>query len=101
MTITDSSGNIVFSSITPSVAKINAGTEIIMPQGGAWFQGATQVRLDPSIASNTANFYVGSKINITSKYIYSLNVASVYVPPAPAPSGGGGGGNWFNQRGWW
>jgi hypothetical protein len=101
MTIADSSGNIVFSSITPSVAKINAGTEIIMPQGGAWFQGATQVRLDPSIASNTSNFYVGSKINITSKYIYSLNVASIYVPPAPAPSGGGGDrGNWFNQRGW-
>jgi hypothetical protein len=101
MTITDSSGNIAFSSITPNVAKINAGTEIIMPQGGAWFQGATQVRLDPSIASNTANFYVGSKINITSKYVYAVNVASVYVPPAPAPSGGGGSGNWFNQRGWW
>ena len=101
MTIADSSGNIVFSSITPSVAKVNAGTEIVMPQGGAWFQGATQVRLDPSLASNTANFYVGSKINITSKYIYSLNVASVYVPPPPAPSGGGGGGNWFQQHGWW
>jgi len=91
MTIANSSGNIVFSSITPNVPKVNAGTEIVMPQGGAWFQGATQVRLDPSIASNTANFYVGSKINITSRYIYSLDVASVYVPPPPPPSGGGGG----------
>jgi hypothetical protein len=91
MTIADSSGNIVFSSITPNVSKINAGTEIVMPTGGAWFQGATQVRLDPSISSNTANFYVGSKINITSRYVYSLNVASVYSPPTPAPSGGSGG----------
>jgi hypothetical protein len=91
-TIADSLGNVVFSSITPPVTYTNAGTEVLMPQGGSWFVGATQVRLDPATASNVSNYYVGSTINITSKFVYTYNVSATYVPPAPAPSGGGGGG---------
>ena len=90
-TISDSNGNIVFTSVNPPVQYTNAGTEVLMPTGGSWFVGATQVRLDPSISSDVANYYVGSTINITSKYVASYNVSATYVPPAPAPSGGSGG----------
>jgi Domain of unknown function (DUF4815) len=89
-TISDSSGNTVFNSINPPVSYFNSGTEVLMPQGGAWFVGATQVRLDPSTASNVADYYTGSSISITSKYVYSYTLSSVYVPPPPAPSSGGG-----------
>jgi hypothetical protein len=97
LVIKDSSGNIVFDTIHPlyytSAASTGSGisTEIVLPLGGAWFTGVTTIKLGAS-ASSIANFYVGSKINITSKYIYQVNQASTYVPPPPAPSGGGGGG---------
>jgi hypothetical protein len=90
-TISDSTNNILTTSINPPVNYINAGTEVIMPQGGALFVGATQLRLDPASASNVANYYVGSTINITTKQVYSYNVSATYVAPPPAPSGGGGG----------
>lgn len=90
LTIVDSSGTVVFSSITPPVTYTNAGTEVLMPGGGAWFVGATQLALDPVTSSNVANYYVGTTINIQSMYVYSMNVAATYVPPAPAPSGGAG-----------
>lgn len=90
ITVSDSSGNIVLSSINPPVTYTNAGTSVNMPGGAQWFVGATQLRLNPSSASNTANFYTGSKISITSKYVYAVEVSATYVPPAPAPSGGSG-----------
>jgi len=92
MTIQDSSGNIVFSSLTPpGIIYSNAGTQTIMYGGGAYFTGATQVYLGPN-ASSTTNYYQGSQITITSQYVYGVSVAATYVPPPPAPSGGGGGG---------
>jgi hypothetical protein len=90
--VKDLQGNVKFSSLhPPSLAFTNAGTQTIMPGGGAWFAGATQIQLDPGTASSVANFYVGSRITVTSKYVYQLDVSATYVPPPPAPSGGGGG----------
>lgn len=99
MTIADANtGSVVFSTTNPpNLTYTNAGTEVVMPGGGSWFGGATQVRLDPSIASNVANYYVGSQITFESKYVYTLNVAATYVPPAPAPVDSGwdwGGTTW-------
>jgi len=92
MTIKDPTNSIVYTSINPPVTYTNAGTSVNMPAGGQWFVGATQLRLDPATASNVSTYYVGSTINITSKYVYSFDVSATYVPPAPKPSGGGGGG---------
>ena len=96
MTIADANtGYVIFSTTNPrGLAYTNAGTEVVLPGGGSWFVGATQVRLDPSTASNVVNYYVGSSITFESKYVYTLNVAATYVPPPPAPSGGGGGFDW-------
>jgi hypothetical protein len=91
LTVRDSAGTIVSSSINPPVTYTNAGTSVNMPRGGQWFVGATQLRLNPSTASSVSNFYVGAKINVTSKYIYAIEQSATYVPPPPAPSGGGGG----------
>lgn len=96
MTMHDPAGNLVFDTTNPvyySTFATPTGvvSEIIMPGGGAWFTGVTQVKLGQD-ASSVANFYAGSTINITSKYVYEITVAATYVPPPPAPSGGGGGG---------
>ena len=92
LTIQDSNGNIIFSTTNPpNVTYTGVGQEIVMTGGGAWFTGVTRLKLDNS-ASSVANYYVGTKINITSKYVYDIEIAATYVPPpAPAPSGGGGG----------
>jgi len=89
-TISDSSGNIVFTSVNPPVNYTNAGSEVLMPYGGAYFTGATQLRLDASTASNVSNFYVGSKITVTSKLVANSTVSATYVPPAPTPTPGPG-----------
>ena len=96
MTMHDPAGNLVFDTTNPvyySTFATPTGvvSEIIMPGGGAWFTGVTQVKLGQD-ASTVDNFYAGSTINITSKYVYEVTVAATYVPPPPAPSGGGGGG---------
>ena len=89
-TISDSSGNIVFTSVNPPVNYTNAGTQVLMPLGGAYFTGANQLRLDPSTASTVSNFYVGSKITVTTKLVSNINVSATYTPPVPAPSPGPG-----------
>jgi len=97
VTITDPNGNLVFDTIHPLnyVNGANTGsgisTETVLPLGGAWFTGVTKLKLGQS-ASSSANFYVGSTITVTSKYVYQVNQSATYVPPPPAPSGGGGGG---------
>jgi len=91
MTIKDPTNSIVYTSINPPVSYVNAGISTVLPLGGEWFKGATQLRLDPATASNTANFYVGATINITSKYVYRFITTASYVPPPPLPSGGAGG----------
>ena len=91
MTIKDPTNSIVYTSINPPVSYVNAGVSTILPRGGEWFKGATQLRLNPATASNTTNFYVGATINITSKYVYRFNTSATYVPPPQLPSGGAGG----------
>ena len=93
LSIKDSSGNEVFNSRTPPNASYNnVAQELVMPQGGAWFSGATAIALDQN-CSSIPNFYVGATINITSTYVYSYTLqTATYVPPPPPPSGGGGGG---------
>lgn len=95
--ISDSLGNIIYTSVNPPVNYTNAGTEVLMPKGGAWFTGATQLRLDPSLASNVSNFYVGSSITITSKLVSNYTVSATYTAPAPAPSAGPG----YVDEYWW
>jgi len=73
MTIKDSGSNIVYSTINPPISYVNAGTKSILPGGGEWFIDATQLRLDPSTASNISDYYVGSTISVTSKYVYIFN----------------------------
>jgi len=91
--IKDPSGTIVFqSSSPPNLNYDSIAQEIILPKGGAWFTGVTKLKLDQN-ASSVANYYVGAKINITSKFIQEyITQTATYVPPPPAPSGGGGGG---------
>ena len=96
-TITDSNNNIIFTSVNPPVNYTNAGTQVLMPYGGAYFTGVTQFRLDPASASNVSNFYVGSKISVTSKLVANSTVSATYIPPAPAPSAGPG----SVDQAWW
>jgi len=81
LVIQDSANNVVFSSVNPTLAYINAGTQITMPGGGSWFVGATQIALDPLNSSNVANYYVGSSISIQSKLAYTVPLSATYVPP--------------------
>ena len=92
LVVKDSSGNIVFSSRHPTgLNYANTSTELVMPQGGAWFTGVTAIALDEN-ASNIPNFYTGAKINITSNYVYQYTLqTATYIPPSTGPSGGGGG----------
>jgi len=92
MTIADSSGTVVFSSLTPpNLTYSNVASQTVMYGGGAYFTNANTIYLGPN-SSSVNNYYANSQITITTKYVYSLNVASTYVPPAPQPSGGGGSG---------
>jgi hypothetical protein len=97
VTITDPNGNLVFDTVHPLayVNGVSTGsgitTESVLPLGGAWFTGVTKLKLGPTASSNT-NFYVGSTITVTSKYVYQVNQSATYVAPPPAPSGGSGGG---------
>ena len=93
LVVTDANGNQVFSTTNPPNLNYDSvAQEIVLPLGGAWFTGVTKVKLDQQ-AVGVANYYIGAKINITSKYVYQFTTqTATYVPPPPAPSGGGGGG---------
>jgi len=101
-TITDSANTVYASSVNPPVNYTNAGTQIIMPYGAAYFTGATQLRLDASTASNVSNFYVGSSITVTTKLITPYSASATYVPPEAIPSAGPGlidGNSWVDRGG--
>ena len=69
LVIKDPNGNIVFNAKTPpSVTYTAAGNMVAMPGGGTYYEGVTQIALDPA-AANTTSFYVGSPITVTTKYI--------------------------------
>lgn len=96
LVIKDPDGNIVFQSTNPPNLNYDSvAQELILPKGGAWFTGVTKLKLDQNSA-NIANYYVGTKINITSKFVQEyITQTATYVPPPPARSGGGGGGGCF------
>ncbi len=106
LSITDSNGNTVWNTRTPSgVSYANVAQEIVMSKGGAWFTGVTQLQLD-ALSSNVSNYYVGSQIHITSKFVYdSTQLSSTPLPPNPTvtgadgsvPSGGPGSGGSTGQ----
>ena len=86
LTIRDSGGNLVFTTVNPpSLSYTNAGSEIQMPGGGSYFTGVTAIQLGAD-ASSVSNYYAGSVINITSRYVYQQTIASTYVPPPPPPA---------------
>ena len=89
----DAAGNIVFDSTSPpNLIYDSVAQEIVLPKGGAWFTGVTKFKLDGK-ASNVEDYYVGSKVSVTSKFLYQFTTeTATYVPPSPAKSGGGGGG---------
>ena len=92
LTVANSKGYLVWASTNPpGLTRANVKTELVMPLGGAWFEGVTTVQLDTNASANN-DYYTGTTINITSKYIYSFTYGATYVPPPPAKSGGGGGG---------
>ena len=94
LVIKDPNGNAVFTSTHPgNFTYDNVVAELIMPQGGAWFNGVTAIALDQN-SSNIPNYYVGAKINVISNYVYQYTTSTAtYIPPPPAPSNGGGGGS--------
>jgi len=81
VTVANSKGNIVWTSLNPpGLTRSNVKTELVMPLGGAWFEGVTAVQLDSNASANN-EYYTGTTINITSKYIYSFTYGATYVPP--------------------
>ena len=90
--VKDPSDQIVFASTAPTnLAYDSVAQQVVMPEGGAWFTGVTKVKLDGN-AANVANYYVGTKISVTSTYVYAYTTqTATYVPP-PTPRRAGGGG---------
>ena len=82
----NSAGEIVYQSTSPPATSYDSvAQEILMPKGGAWFTGVTKLALDAK-ASNIADYYVGAKLSVRSKYVYSYTVeTATYVPPPPPP----------------
>ena len=82
----------VFNALYPPSVDYPAGSQIVMPLGGAYYDGFTRVSLATG-ASDQDNFYVGSTITITTKYLYTyLSDGSALQQPVPLTSGGAGDG---------
>ncbi len=84
-------GEIVFRTTNPpNLVYDGVAREVLMAGGGSWYTGVTKIKLDAK-ASNVANYYVGTKINIFSEFVYSYETetATYYPPPPPARRGGG------------
>jgi len=90
--VKDSNDNIVYNStVPPNVTYDSVAQEIILPKGGAWFTGVTRLKLDNK-ASTVDDYYVGSTLSITSKFLYEYTTeTATYVPPPPGGGRGGGG----------
>lgn len=81
LVIHDPQNNVAFASNNPSgVTNSDSSSETIMYNGGAYFTGVTKIALDQR-SSNIANYYVGSKISITSTYAtQQTNQTATVVP---------------------
>ena len=88
--VKNSGGVIVFESTNPpNINYDSVAQEVLQPGGGAWFTGATKIKLDQQ-ASSVNNYYVGAKITVVSKFFVEQQVATASYTPPPPPSGGGG-----------
>jgi hypothetical protein len=81
MIIKDPTGTVVYRTDAPPNSLYSGVTgEENLPLGGTYFTGVTTVQLD-SKASSANNYYVGTEINITSKYVYTvLQQTATYHP---------------------
>ena len=88
--VKNAADEIVFESTSPPNTNYDSVAQVVvMPEGGAWFTGVTKVKLDGN-ASNVANYYVGTKLSVTSTYIFAYTVqTATYVPPPPPRRRGG------------
>jgi hypothetical protein len=97
LTIADSSGTIIWNSVTPDGLNFDAiGTEYNMPGGGSYYIGASKITLDQN-ASQIDDYYVGATISVTSSYVYEYKYGATYVPPYPPLSGDGD----ARHQPWW
>ena len=99
LTITDPDGFVVWSTLAPpGLGYSNAGTVLVLPDGGQLYQGVTQLQLDGNASSNT-NFYVGGTIYVKSTWTYAYQYGAQYVPSPPSKGDGDAGKmNEYNQR---
>jgi hypothetical protein len=86
LVVKNSKGNIVFQSDKPTnITYDNVARTYSIDNGGFWLTRATKVQLDPN-ASNIPNFYVGSKIQVTSTYVTTVvKQDATYTAPPPRP----------------
>ena len=89
LVIKDPADNIVFQSTNPPNLNYDSvAQELVLPGGGAWFTGVTKLKLDQNSA-NIANYYVGTKISVTSTFVEEyITQTATYV--AKGAVGGGG-----------
>ena len=84
--VKDSTGNIVFESTNPpGLVYDSVGVEYLQPGGGAFFTGVRKIKLEQS-SSSVNDFYVGTRIVVSSKqYVQQTTETATYVPPPPPP----------------
>jgi Domain of unknown function (DUF4815) len=87
--ITDSSGTVIWNSLSPqNVIVSTVGEQYAMPGGGTYYIDTNKISLDQN-ASSVDHFYEGCTINISSSYTYDVYYGAVYFPPPPPYSGDG------------
>lgn len=80
--IVDPEGTEVFNTTTPpNLLYENVDAQDNLPYGGTYFTNVDAVQLDQK-SSNVDDYYVGTQINITSKYAYDyVQQTATYHPP--------------------
>lgn len=87
LTVKDPTGKLVFDTVTPPevIYKNLDGGQEKLPGGGQFFTGVNTVYLAQDASANT-DYYVGSQINITSKFVYEVvQGTATYHPPVYVP----------------
>jgi hypothetical protein len=95
MIIKDPNDTVVFRTDAPPNATYSDVTgEENLPEGGTYFTGVTTIQLD-SKASSANGYYVGSKIKIQSKYVYSVTQQTATYYPAQSYRSPDGDSSWY------
>jgi hypothetical protein len=95
MIIKDPNDTVVFRTDAPPNATYSDVTgEENLPEGGTYFTGVTTIQLD-SKASSANGYYVGSKISIQSKYVYSVTQQTATYYPAQSYRSPDGDCSWY------